>query len=622
MSGGISRRDFLNGVAIGLSAGLAPSGLLRAGNADAAYPPGVIGMRGSTDDSYAAAHALRDGRNFSVAALPVEGLLDMVIVGAGISGLTAAREYRRLHRNASILVLDNHDDFGGHARRCELEVDGRLLIGYGGSEAIQSPSVLWSENALAVLADLGVTLKRFETAFDRTLYPGLGLSRGVLFKKESFAVDKLVTGDPTRMVADDIPKDRLNARTPAAFIGDFPLSEAARRQLIALYTEPRDLLPAATAEAKEQFLESISYREFLIKHWGLDAAAADTFQKRSHDFFAIGIDGVPALYAAGTGYPGFKGMKLPEDPETVAEMDEPYIYHFPDGNASIARLLVRKLIPGVAPGVSMDDIVTARFDYSWLDTAGAKTRMRLNSTVVSIANIPGGRVDIGYLHEGQLKRVQAKNVVYAAYNTMLPYVMPELAKVQRDALSAAVKAPLVYVKVAVRNWEPWVKLGVHEVTNPMGFFSRIKLDYPVSLGAYRFAQTPRDPMCLHLVHVPTPGNTGLDQRGAWRAGRAALYTTTFAQFEAQVVDELTRLLGPGGFDARRDIAAISVYRWAHGYAYGFNGLYDKAQDPELPVVAHRRAGRVAIANSDAAWSAYAHAAMDEAVRAVGELEHG
>jgi spermidine dehydrogenase len=122
-----------------------------------------------------------------------------------------------------------------------------------------------------------------------------------------------------------------------------------------------------------------------------------------------------------------------------------------------------------------------------------------------------------------------------------------------------------------------------------------------------------------MVHSPTPGGTGLDQRAAWRAGRSVLFATTYAQYEEQVIDELTRILGPAAFDARRDIAGISIYRWGHGYAYGFNSLYDERVDPPLARVAKQRLGNVAIANSDAAWHAYAHAAMDEAERAVEEL---
>ena len=156
------------------------------------------------------------------------------------------------------------------------------------------------------------------------------------------------------------------------------------------------------------------------------------------------------------------------------------------------------------------------------------------------------------------------------------------------------------------------------VTNTTGFYSRLKLDYPVSLGGYECSQHPNEPIVLHLVHVPIPDDAA-DQRTAWRAGRTKLYETGFATFEAQAIDELTRILGKRHFNPTRDIAAISVYRWAHGYAYGFNSLFDKEGDASLQEVARQRIGNIAIANSDAAWSAYAHAAIDEAARAVTEL---
>lgn len=611
----ISRRDFLDGLALVIASGI--TGACRRCD-ESVSPPGANALEGSTDASFAAAHALRDGSKYAVGSLPLEGSVDLLVVGAGISGLAAAYLYRKRKPTARILILDNHDEFGGHARRCEMYVGGRLILGYGGSEAIQSPRSLWSAGALALLGELGVQLERFETYFDRELYPGLGLSRGVLFTREAFGVDKLVTGDPTRMVADDIPKDRLNARTAAAFIQDFPLPAASRERLTELYTAQRDLLPGSSPEESRKFLAALSYRDFIMKHWGLDAAAANVFTKRSHDFFALGIDGVSALDAATVGYPGFQGLDLPTSAK-AGVLDEPYIYHFPDGNASLARLLVRQLIPPVAPGKTMEDVVTAHFDRSKLDVAGSNVRLRLNGTVVLLDALAGGEVDVGYLWRGELRRVRARQVVHAGYNMMLPYMMAGLGAQQRAALRSCVKAPLVYAKVAVRNWEPWVRMGVHEVTNPMGFFSRIKLDYPVSLGTYRCARSPREPIGLHLVHVPTPPGTGLDQRAAWRLGRSTLYGLTYAQFERKVVDELTRILGPGGFDAQRDIAAIHIYRWGHGYAYGFNSLYDERQEPALPEVAHQRIGRVAVANSDAGWAAYAQCAIDEAARAVEEL---
>ena len=618
MSDGISRRDFLNGVAVALGASWS-AGCGRCGHADEPRKGGRSALRGSSDDAFGAAHALRDGQVYDLRSLPIEDEVALVIVGAGLSGLAAAHAYRRHDREGRVLLLDNHDEFGGHARRCEMEVDGRLILGYGGSESIQSPRSLWSEGALGLLRELGVDLARFERYFDQELYAKFGLSRGVLFTREAFGVDRLVSGDPTRMVADDVAPERLNARSAAAFVADFPLNEEARAGLRSLYDDPRDVLHELPADEKRRQLASMSYREFLIQRWGLAAKTADVFQKRSHDLFAIGVDAVPALDAMQVGYPGFQGLGLADYVPAGRALDEPYIYHFPDGNASIARLLVRRLIPGVAAGTTMEDVVTARFDPTQLDRPGARTRLRLNSTVVALRSLRGGELELGYVREGALSRLRAKRLIHAGYNMMLPFMTSELEAAQRDALRACVKAPLVYVKVALRNWQAWVRAGVHEVTNPMGFFSRIKLDYPVSMGGYAFARSPREPIGVHLVHVPTPRVEGGDARSAFRLGRAALLALRFEDFEARVFDELTRFLGPHGFVARRDIAAIHVYRWGHGYAYGFNSLYDPPSARELPALARRRVGQLGIANSDAAWTAFAPAAIDQGTRAVEEL---
>ncbi|MEP6944076.1 MAG: NAD(P)-binding protein [Betaproteobacteria bacterium] len=615
----VTRRDFLNGVALAVAAGLTPTQLLARSAPAAPYPPGQTGSRGSTPASYETAHSVRDGQRFDLRRATQSEACDVVIVGAGLSGLAAAWFWRRRRPNARILVLDNHSDFGGHALRNEFRVGRRTLVSYGGSESLQSPKGLWGDEAKALLHSIGVDIRRFETAFDRDLYPSLGLSRGVFFTREAFGADVLATGDPMRMVADDIPADRMNARTPSAFIEQFPLDSAQKARLVELYTSSRDPLAGMAIEQKYALLEKISYRQWLTEHWKLDARTADTFQGRSLDFFAIGIDAVPARDAFDTGYPGFEGVGLERDADAAMEMDEPYIYHFPDGNASLARLMVRTLIPGLAPGRSMDDIVTARFDYAKLDRLEAATRIRLSSTVVDVRN-RGAGVDVGYLRDGKLHRVRAGHCVLACYAMMIPYVMPELPRAQSEALALNVKAPLVYVKVVVRNWKPWVARGVHEISNPMGFYSRVKLDYPVSLGTYRCPRTPDEPMVLHLVHVPVAGDATMDVRTRLRAARALLYVTPFATFEERARDELTRMLGPGGFDADADIVAITVNRWGHGYSYSENSLFDApGTDPEPSEVAHARAGRVAIANSDAAWDPYAHAAIAEAHRAVGEL---
>ena len=617
----ITRRDFLNGVAITVAAGMTPLQLLQAAPDGRYYPPALTGLRGSHVGSFEVAHQMGwEKKVFDTEKLPITEDYDLVVVGGGLSGLSAAWFYREKHPKAKILILENHDDFGGHAKRNEFQAGGRMIIGYGGSEALQSPNHLYSKEVNGLLKKLGVTIKRFETAFDRQFYPNLGLSRGVFFDKENFGEDKLVTGDPTPMVADDIAPDQLHARSIHEFINDFPLPATDRQALIDLHTAPKDYLPGKTAEEKADYLAATSYRNFLLKDVGLSEGAVKYFQSRTNDFMALSIDAVAAADAYSVGFPGFAGMNLaPISEEAAAEMEEPYIYHFPDGNASVARLLVRSLIPGVAPGHTMDDIVLATFDYARLDQPKAAVRLRLNSTAVSVRNVDGG-VHIGYSRGGQLAQVRGKRCILACYNMMIPYLLKDLPAPQARALSQNVKYPLVYTKVVIRNWQSFQQLGVHEIYAATQPYSRIKLDYPVSMGGYDHPRDPTQPIGLHLVYVPTSPDSGMNARDQARAGRGKLYGQTFEQLEAQLRDQLQRMLGPGGFKHETDILAITVNRWSHGYASFSNSLFDDADENEaLMNLARKPVGHVSIANSDAAWSAYAHAAIDEAYRAVGEV---
>ncbi|PMV26001.1 MULTISPECIES: NAD(P)-binding protein [unclassified Pseudomonas] len=617
----ITRRDFLNGVAVTLAAGMTPLQILQAAPDGRYYPPALTGLRGSHAGSFEVAHQMGwEKKVFDTDKLPVTEDYDLVVVGGGLSGLSAAWFYREKHPKVKILILENHDDFGGHAKRNEFQAGGRMIIGYGGSEAFQSPNHLYSKEVNGLLKKLGVNIKRFETAFDRRFYPGVGLSRGVFFDKENFGEDKLVTGDPTPMVADDIAPDQLNARAIRDFINDFPLPAADRQALIELHTAPKDYLPGKTAKEKADYLAATSYRDFLLKNVGLSEGAVKYFQSRTNDFMALSIDAVASADAYSVGFPGFAGMNLaPISEEAAAEMEEPYIYHFPDGNASVARLLVRSLIPGVAPGHNMDDIVLAAFDYARLDQPKAAVRLRLNSTAVSVRNVGDG-VHIGYSRGGQLAQVRGKRCILACYNMMIPYLLKDLPAPQAHALSQNVKYPLVYTKVVIRNWQSFQKLGVHEIYAATQPYSRIKLDYPVSMGGYDHPRDPTQPIGLHMVYVPTSPNSGMNARDQARAGRGKLYGQTFEQLEAQLRDQLQRMLGPGGFNHETDILAITVNRWSHGYASFSNSLFDQADETEAWMqLAKKPVGHVSIANSDAAWSAYAHAAIDEAYRAVGEV---
>jgi len=341
---------------------------------------------------------------------------------------------------------------------------------------------------------------------------------------------------------------------------------------------------------------------------------ANCFQGRTLGFFGLGCDAVPAADARDLGYPGFEGLGLP----ARSGPREPYIYHFPDGNASLARLLVRSLLPDVAPGHTMEDVVLAPFDYGRLDRDGQNVRIRLDATCIDVRNV-GDAVLVGYVRAGVTRRVAARHAVLACFHMMIPHIMPELPSAQRDALARNVKTPLVYTNVLTRNWQPWARLGVHDISAPMSFHTRVKLDFPVNLGGYRHPGDPSEPMCLHLVHVPGAPNQGLDARTQFRIGQRKLFETTFADFEARIRDELDRMLGPGGFASARDIAAITVNRWPHGYGYVANSLFDGDDYGNVLEQARQKVGGVAIANSDAGGDAYAHLAIDQAARAVREL---
>jgi spermidine dehydrogenase len=615
VTSGITRRDFMNGIAIAVL-GAAAVDLSRAHAAEGAapvYPPGRDGLRGSHIGSFEAAHRLRDGSGFDITKAVLTEHYDLVVVGAGISGLAAAHFYRRRRPRARILILDTNDDFGGHAKRNEFVVDGQTLIGYGGTQSIDGPARKWDAVAKGLLRDLGIDVARFNKAYDQKFYARWNLARSVFFKREVFGVDRLVRRPfGSWKEWDEDPNDSRSLR---AYIDEFPLAPKARAQLFELYWSDRDVLSGKTPRQRRAVLEHTSYRDFLKRYWDADDEILKFLQTRTHELWAVGIDAVPASETLAL--PGLKAQRA----ALREEREEPYIYHFPDGNASIARMLVRKLVPAIAPGDTMEDIVLARFDYSQLDRPEQPVRIRLNSTAVDVRNVARG-VEIAYVNGGEVARVAARDCVLACYHAMIPYIASEASDEQRAALHDNVRAPLVYVNLAVRNWQPWHKLGVAYIDNPGGTFSAA-LDFPVSLGGYGFSADPSKPTCLHLMHTPTAANQGLNMREQYRAGRARLYAMSFDDFEREIRDELGRMLGSAGFDFDRDVAGITVNRWPHGYAYTPTPLYD---DPEHQVriarEARRQLGRIAIANSDSGWDAYTHVAIDEAHRAVAELTAG
>jgi len=635
MDRAITRRDFISGVGVAITGSALAGPWTASRSAQAAqvaqfespaaagasaleqeaafYPPAATGMRGSHSGSYEVAHALRNGARWDDLGPEAETgeSYDLVVVGGGLSGLAAAYFFRKeFGPEARILVLDNCDDFGGHATRNELRSGDRTLLINGGTINIEDLSA-YDEASQAMIRELGIDVGRYAEFHEAELYPSLGLRRGIFFDEETFGVDRLVVG-----------QDGLDLRE---LLAKMPLSEPAREDLARLHEARVDYLPGRSLEEKKRALSQMSYLQFLTDLVKVDAGVVPFLQTWRQGYWAIGSDALPADLARTTGFPGFEGMGMPgtkpskgffpENTPTSAQY-----FRFPDGNASLARLLVRSMIPATAPGSSAEDIVTARFDYAQLDRDGAPVRIRLNSTAVRVRHVGDNEssreVEVTYVRSGQARRVRGRSCVLACYNAMIPYMCPELPEAQRTALSYALKAPKVYSSVLIRNWQAFERLGLREAFCPGSYHDSVGLCDPVSMGEYRCPRTPDEPMVA-------PGRPAPEQ---WRRGMRQLLATNFEVFERRIRDQLGRMLSGGGFDPARDIEAITVNRWPHGYIFGYDPTTDEvAWTSEWPVQerpwlrARAPFGRIAIANCDAANNAMTEASFGQANRAVREV---
>lgn len=628
MDRSITRRDLLHGVGA-LAAGslvaghaLADAMLAMESRSSGVYPPALTGLRGNHAGSFEVAHQLaREGlHDWGPFELADDGVYDLVVVGAGISGLAAAHFYRKRYVDARILILDNHDDFGGHAKRNEFSVNDRSLIGYGGSQTFEEPS-RYPAVARELLADLDIDLDRFYSAYDRGFFRRHGLAGGTFFCRDRWGSDRLVHCDLGGLRY-TLPLAQASISVEEA-VQQMPISEAARRQMLQLLNADDYRFADRSPDETRELLESISYHEFLRRHMSI--SEPDVFAALQDLTTDLGADiaAVTALDAiVYVGLPGAAAAGL-----TDGEEFEPYIHHFPDGIASIARMLVRQMIPAVAPGSTMEDAVTARFDYSRLDLRDAPVRMRLNSTVVRARHegdpSSAKTVQLDYVQAGRACRVRGRHCVLACYNRIIPYLCDEMPASQRKALSSLLKLPVLYTNVALDNWRAFKKLGIAAVSAPGSYHVSSMLDFPVSLGSYEFSDSPDDPIVVHMERFPHRPNEGLTLREQAPLGRHELLSTPFETIERKVREQMAAMLADGGFDPARDIAGITVNRWPHGYAerdWLEDPWFEDEDDRRYPFVRGRQPfGRIVIANSDAAADANFAAAVEQAHRAVGEL---
>ncbi len=629
----LSRRDFVNGCALGLAASTSISPLEALGQnmldptalPPDYYPPTRQGMRGSHDGSFEVAHEMRDGKRWT-AVDTGDRIYDLVVVGGGLSGLSAAYFFRKQHGpGARILILDNHDDFGGHAKRNEFWHDGQMYLVNGGTLNVEAPQQ-YNSAAAGLLWELGIDRERY---FEKnrkmwSRYGEMGLKGSMFFDRETFGTEKLVVG-----YGDDPFEE---------FIDKTPLRDEVKRDAKRLYNDQKDYFPGLSSDEKRDKLAHMSYRDYITKVVKCHPQVVKLFDSSLLGIFVTAMDAIPAIYCREMGYPGFDGLNLEDvSPDQLAnepggqhgrenteraQSGDPDMY-FPDGNATIARLLVRSLVPDAVPGGSMEDVVNSRVDYSLLDRNDHNVRIRLNSTVVNVAHLNDRQVETQFVLGGDAYAVKSNAVVMACWNPVIPHICRELSEKQNEALRYGQKSPLVYTGVLISNWQSFANAGISSVSSPGGFHPSIGLPPSLEIGEYQTSRSPDKPIVVRMsCYFNEPG---LSRREQHRIGRNRMLATPFSTFEHHIREQLSGILGPTGFDDQRDILGIAVNRWPHGYTYSYNPLFDPddwafTTTSERPaIVGRQRHGRIAIANADAAASPHTDAAIGEAFRAVNEL---
>ena len=620
----ITRRDFVDGVAKGVGAaafaGSLVGPLLRPGAAKAhgwspsggrgGQPPTLTGMRGTNDSVKYYMDKLMAGRLNVSSCRPTGEDYDLVVVGAGISGLSAAYFYLRdVDSNARILILDPHDDFGGHARRNEILIDDvndrrvkHRRIANGGSataDHVVASQGSWTDygfgEAKRMLDEIGMGYVGQNGSTPSYPWPSGGQSR-TLWMKEHWNARR------------DVFQLGLSANDQVL---QSPMAELAKRQRIALNTAGNWLAHLSPAE-----------RVALIKKHTCGTLVNDVGPQ-----YVAGLEGKPLhpdvlrhLYANGSGGLGFgwamipaldavmgqaqvgvgpamsqgfetiPGESFPAQPISGAGMTGVLRWNsvggtvvWPGGNSSVARHLVAKLVPGALDAATDAEFLTAWTDYSKLDQRRNNVRIRLNSTVVRAEHArhrgKEQHVDVVYVdHEsGRLRGVRAKHLFFGCWNHMIPFIAPDLPQIKKQALADAVKLPLEYTRVGLTNYQAFMEAGVTSTSTPGAYYTSMGISRGAVFGdpanpVYQDSAGPDKPVIMSLTkashtHGLRPDGTiaRWSAQESARRGQQALVNQSFREMERRIRDNLARCMQGTSFDPGRDIGAVVVNRWQQGY---------------------------------------------------------
>ena len=404
-----------------------------------------------------------------------------------------------------------------------------------------------------------------------------------------------------------------------------PLPEAEQDKLINFFAGHQDCLGDLSLSEKWEYINTTSYNRYLVDKVGLDESTLPIMNAILIHLNGVSGWNLTVLEGLTLGGTGIKSMGwVGKATAMLAEVTLSKLLSvdmFPDGNASVARLLVQKLIPAVAPDMQgREDVAITRFNYSALDRDTNTTRLRLNSTAVGVRN-SDNQVEVDYVQQGKAQRVTADHCVLACYNALIPHLCPEMPDTQKEGLSYGVKTPFVYANVQLENGRAYSKLDATLFQCPYDPFQWVSTAPTVAVGGYEPPRGPDDPMVVFMMHSPMTGpEQSASCRDQLRRARHQIYSTAYADYEQQIRQQLQSILGKHGFNHETDIRAITVNRIPHGYAYVYLGLYDpKWEEGQAPhEIGRAQFGRISIANTDSEATPLMNLAFDAAWRAVEE----
>lgn len=628
----ISRRDFVGGTLIGsgvaLLTALAPRWATAKGGTnlppefpqsiaaplntlDASWTgPGGVGSyataNGNTHDVVNAAHTFRN-RDFDAQLANAKATgehFDLVIVGAGFAGISAAYTYLKSQPDARILILENHAMFGGEARQNEFEVDGYRLWGPQGSNGAVWP--LDGAKKIGMYSDLWAELDLpTELEWQEANNSDLKIPEDI-YSPMHLTWEKTDLGwfhEETGMAVNPW-SNRFR---------DVPLDDKTKNDLIwmELYRQPQE------REDWAQWLDSMTYKEFMKNEMGIDNEFIDEYL---NPFAAamgcgLGTDVISAYQAFNFIQPGVNqyGRQFGIGDPT----DYVYLASFPGGNTGILRHLVHRIIPDVfGDAESLTEIISNPVNFAALDGAEQPVKMRLSSLVVNVHHEgpaeSAEKVQITYLNDEKMHRVTADRVVMAGQQHLNKRVVTDLPESYRAAMDEFKHSPMLTVNVALRNWKFMDNMGVASVRwfgdNMGGWFTSLRKQMVLD-GEEPMPLDPEKPTVLTLYNsFCTPG---LPLHEQTVAARMQLFSLSYADVENEIRSQFTKMFGPGGFDADRDIAGITLNRQGHAYIVTPPGFFfGKDGNPPPSDVIRQPHGRIAFAHSELMgyqmWEGAAH----------------